>query len=170
MKIFHFIISIFLILICSSVSQGQIIEPLNDSLLHPIQELIDKDPGIKIIYDDDRKININQDFSKEDSVFTIVGTQPGFPGGQKLMYKFISDSLIYPVEAKVSNSQGKVFMQFIVEKDGTISSITVYKDRVGHGAVEEAYRILKKMPLWKPGIKNGKTVRVLYTLPFEFKL
>ena len=92
---------------------------------------------------------------------------PEFPGGQYALFKFISNNLNYPKDAKKKGIQGKVMVQFIVEKDGfwTIRSVSPDLDK-------EATRVfsLSSMPKWKPGMSDGVAVRVRYTFPITFKL
>jgi|GEM_PF-1437412 len=108
--------------------------------------------------------------NKDEKIYTVVQTQPEFPGGQGAMYKFIGDNLVYPASAKAEKVQGKVIIQFVVEKDGKINLIKVVRDGVGHGAANESVNVMQKMPDWKPGYQEGKAVRVQYTLPITFKL
>ena len=71
--------------------------------------------------------------------------------------------------AREQGVSGKVIMQFVVERDGSLTDIKVLRD-LGLGTGEEAVRLLKSMPKWKPGIQNGRPVRVAYTLPFSLNL
>jgi len=107
----------------------------------------------------------------ESQVFDFVSieTQPSFPGGMEHFYAFISKSVKYPAEAVKNNIQGKVFMSFIVEKDGALNDIKVVR-KLGYGTDEEAIRILNASPKWIPGIANGKPVRVKYHIPINFSL
>ena len=106
----------------------------------------------------------------EDSVFTVVPTQPKFPGGLKAMYKFIQDNIRYPAAARRANVEGKVFLTFVVNSDGSIQNIQVLKG-IGFGTEEEAIRVMKQTPKWIPGAKeDGKKVRVKYNLPISFVL
>jgi TonB family protein len=106
----------------------------------------------------------------KDSVFTVVRTQPKFPGGIKAMYKFIDDNIKYPASARKANVSGKVFLIFVVNADGTIENIQVLKG-LGFGLDEEAIRIMKQTPKWMPGAKDdGEKVKVKYNLPISFVL
>ncbi len=115
-------------------------------------------------------MNAKEIYLEENKVYTVVETQPEFPGGQDAMYQFIGANLIYPAEAKANKVQGKVIAQFIVEKDGTVSTPTIIRDAVNYGASAEVIRVINSMPKWKPGKQDGKEVRVQYTMPFTFKL
>lgn len=106
-----------------------------------------------------------------DKVFVKVDTDPEYPGGMEALYQFIAANVQYPADCKAERVQGKVFVSFVIETSGSISDIKVVRDpdpkkRLG----QEAVRVVKKMPKWKPGKQNGKKVRVQYTLPFNFTL
>ena len=99
----------------------------------------------------------------------MVEQKPSFPGGEAAMYKWLNDNIIYPAAASEEGVQGKVTVQFIVEKDGSISHVQVVRGK--HPALDaEAARVIRKMPRWTPGRNNGQPVRVTYHLPVQFKL
>ncbi len=99
----------------------------------------------------------------------MVEQKPSFPGGDAAMYKWLNDNIIYPAAASEEGVQGKVTVQFIVEKDGSISHVKVVRGK--HPALDaEAARVIRKMPRWTPGRNNGQPVRVTYHLPVQFKL
>lgn len=106
-----------------------------------------------------------------ERVRVISETMPEFPGGQYALFKFISNNLNYPKDAKKKGIQGKVMVQFIVEKDGTIGDIRIIRS-VSPDLDKEATRVfsLSSMPKWKPGMSDGVAVRVRYTFPITFKL
>ncbi len=104
----------------------------------------------------------------DEKVFTSVEQKPEFPGGDKALMAFIAQNLKYPKIAREANIQGKVFVQFIVEKDGSVTNVKVLR---GIGDLsDEAIRVVNLLPKWIPGKQNGQTVRVYYTLPITFKL
>lgn len=105
----------------------------------------------------------------EEQVFTVVEQQPEFPGGIAEMYKFLSKNIKYPSAASRANVQGKVFLTFVVNTDGSIQDVQVLKG-LGFGTDEEAIRVVKTMPKWKPGKQSGRPVRVKYNLPINFQL
>ena len=107
--------------------------------------------------------------SEEDTVYQIVDEMPKFPGGEQAMFKFISENVKYPQEAKDKNISGRVFVNFVVEKDGSVDEVKVLRS-IGGGCDEEAVRVVKSMPKWTPGKQKGKPVRVSYIIPFVFKL
>ncbi len=104
-----------------------------------------------------------------DSIYQIVDEMPMFPGGEAAMMKFVANNVKYPQEAKDNDISGRVFISFVVEKDGSVSNVKVMKG-IGGGCDEEAVRVIKGMPKWKPGKQDGKPVRVSYMMPIVFKL
>ncbi|SOE23123.1 TonB family C-terminal domain-containing protein [Spirosomataceae bacterium TFI 002] len=102
-------------------------------------------------------------------IFTAVEEAPEFPGGVKKMYEYIGNRLIYPTEAIQNNTEGRVFVKFVVNHTGEISNLEILKG-IGNGCEDEAKRVLKNMPKWKPGKQNGKPVNVYFTMPIVFKL
>ena len=104
-----------------------------------------------------------------DKVLEKAEVMPEFPGGEQAMMKFVAENVQYPEEAKEKEISGRVMVGFIVEKDGSISDVKVAKG-IGGGCDEEAVRVVKAMPKWKPGKEKGKPVRVSYMMPFTFKL
>ena len=107
--------------------------------------------------------------TSNDKVFEKVEDMPEFPGGEQAMLKFVSENVQYPEEAKEKEISGRVLVGFIVEKDGSIGDVKVVKG-IGGGCDEEAVRVVKAMPKWKPGKQDGKPVRVSFMLPINFKL
>lgn len=104
-----------------------------------------------------------------DKVFTSVEIMPEYPGGMKALLDFLNDNVRCPQVAKDKNIHGRVVLRFVVDKDGSIVDVEI-KQNLGGGCGEEAVRVVKSMPKWKPGIKDGKPVKVYYTLPFTFSL
>ncbi|NEU10396.1 TonB family protein [Flavihumibacter sp. R14] len=96
--------------------------------------------------------------------FTEVEVSPEFPGGMEAFYQYLAKSFKYPESARSKNLSGKIILQFVVETDGILSDIRVLRG-LGSGLDEEAVRVLAQSAKWKPGIQNGKAVRVAYTLP-----
>ena len=107
--------------------------------------------------------------SVSDEVFVVVEKQPEFPGGQEAMMKYLSDNIKYPMVAQENGIQGRVIVNFVVEKDGGLSDVQVVR---GQDAAldKEAVRVIEAMPKWKPGVQRGERVRVRYTLPVVFRL
>lgn len=99
----------------------------------------------------------------------MVEQKPEFPGGEAAMYKWLSDNIVYPSSASEEGVSGRVVIEFVVGKDGSISNVRVVRPR--HPALDkEALRVVKAMPRWVPGRNNGQPVKVTYTLPVTFKL
>lgn len=105
----------------------------------------------------------------KDEVFMVVEKMPEFPGGIQELMSFLSKNSKYPASAMAKNVQGRVIVQFVVEKDGTPTEFKVIRS-VNPDLDAEALRVLGEMPKWKPGMQKGQAVRVKYTLPVTFKL
>ncbi|MBE9598216.1 energy transducer TonB [Pedobacter sp. MC2016-24] len=147
-----------------------------------IKELENSNPGAKTVEGtDDGQIVIEGPTGKgpvgaratEDShvydVFSALEVQPTFPGGMDKFYAYLSKSIRYPAAAQEINIQGKVFVSFIIERNGKLSDIKVER-KLGYGTDEEAIRVLNASPRWIPGIQNGIAVRVKYNIPISFSL
>ncbi len=106
---------------------------------------------------------------EDNVVFQVVETMPSFPGGDMAMMKFMSENIKYPVIAQENGIQGRVICQFVVNKDGSIVDVEVVRS-VDPSLDKEAIRMIKSMPNWSPGKQRGKSVRVKYTLPVNFRL
>jgi len=100
-----------------------------------------------------------------DPVYVEFGidSKPEFVGGDKRLAKYIRNNYNIPEDVKLKGIRGTVITSFVVEKDGTLSHITVLRD-LGYGTKEEAIRLLKSMPAWKPGLQRGREVRISKTL------
>ncbi|MBK0379027.1 energy transducer TonB [Mucilaginibacter segetis] len=106
-------------------------------------------------------------FVNMDNIFITVDTPPAFIGGELAFYKFLAKNVKYPTKARENRIQGRVIIQFVVEKDGTLTNFKVIR-KMGYGGEEEALRVLKLSPPWKPGMQNGAPVRVQYSVPISF--
>lgn len=106
---------------------------------------------------------------KVDEIFTIVEVQPAPIGGMKAFYEFVGKNLKYPNKAERMSIEGRVFIEFVVEKDGSLTDINVAKG-IGAGCDEEALRVISQAPDWNPGKQRGRAVRVRMVLPIVFKL
>ena len=107
--------------------------------------------------------------SPADDAFDVVEQMPEYPGGPKALMEFLNNNVQYPAEAEKAGIQGRVIATFVVEKDGSISNAKVVKS-VDPLLDAEALRVIGAMPNWKPGMQNGKIVRVKYTIPLSFHL
>ena len=106
---------------------------------------------------------------EQGEVFLAVEEQPMFPGGMEAMMKFLQRNVKYPKEAQEQGKQGRVIVQFVVNKDGSISNDTIVRS-VDPLLDAEALRVVRSMPNWTPGKQRGKEVRVRFTLPVTFRL
>jgi protein TonB len=102
-------------------------------------------------------------------IFTSVEQVPEFPGGIAKFFEYIGKNIRYPDEARRKNIQGKVFIGFVVEKDGSLSDIKILRS-ASPDLDAEAIRLLKNCPHWKPGVQNGRPVRVAYAMPIVFQI
>ena len=125
-----------------------------------------------IIIDQEADDDIVIELEKEpepvvEKIFDVVEENPEFKGGMAKLYEFIGNNTQYPKMAEENGIQGKVFVQFVVCKDGTIKDVKVVKG-VHKTLDSEAVRVVKTMPKWNPGKQRGKSVNVNYTLPIKF--
>ncbi|MCP9767375.1 energy transducer TonB [Lacihabitans sp. LS3-19] len=112
---------------------------------------------------------IKVDNPEDNKIFISVEQKPEFPNGTKAMYEFLSKNIHYPKSAVNAGVTGKVFVKFVVEKDGSIADVQITKG-IGFGCDEEAIRVIQSMPKWRPGRQNGKEVRVYFNMPITYKL
>ncbi|MEQ8470562.1 MAG: TonB family protein [Marinoscillum sp.] len=104
-----------------------------------------------------------------EEVFTIVEDQPEFPGGMAAFYKYVGDNMDYPSQARRMGIEGRVYVQFVVDKVGNVTEVKAVKG-IGAGCDEEAERVLREAPKFKPGKQRGRAVKVRMVLPIIFKL
>jgi len=121
-------------------------------------------------------IFISSNLFSQDTIYGLFppmpknGVMPRFKGGETALYEFLVKNIKYPEAARLKNTQGRVFVNFIVEKDGSVSNVTVYMG-IGDGCDEEAMRVVRMMDgMWEPGTIDGKPVRVGHNLPVKFTL
>ena len=117
----------------------------------------------------EHSINAQQSTLTGDEVFQVVEEQPMFPGGMQELMKFLQTNIRYPKEAQARGLQGRVVVQFVVNKDGSICEENVVKS-VDPQLDAEALRVVRSMPNWTPGKQRGEAVRVRFTIPVTFKL
>jgi len=106
---------------------------------------------------------------RADEIFVIVEDQPLPKGGMQEFYKYVADNLKYPARASRMGIEGRVFIEFIVEKDGSLTDIKVARG-IGGGCDEEAVRVISEAPKWSPGKQRGRPVRVRMIMPIIFKI
>ncbi len=113
--------------------------------------------------------NAAADEGDANKLFSSAEVSPAFPGGQDKFFEFLRENIRYPDAMSKANATGRVIVQFVVEKDGSLSGIQVTHD-AGYGSGQEAVRVLASSPKWIPGSQKGKPVRVMYTVPINFTL
>ena len=106
---------------------------------------------------------------EEEQIFQVVEDDPQFPGGIQELMKYLQKNIKYPSICQEQGIQGRVIVQFVVEKDGSIADVQVIK-AVNPYLDKEAVRVVSTMPKWSPGKQRGKPVRVRFTLPVTFRL
>lgn len=104
-----------------------------------------------------------------DSIYIVVETMPQFPGGPNELMKYLSENTKYPESAKANKIEGRVFVSFVIEKDGSVTNAEVMRG-IDKECDAEAVRVVSSMPKWQPGTQNGEAVRCRFTVPFIFKL
>lgn len=105
----------------------------------------------------------------EGEIFTVVEELPGFEGGMDAFYQYVAKEIRYPLQERQMGVEGRVDVQFVVEKDGSLSDIKVIKG-IGPGCDDEAVRVMENAPLFKPGTQRGMPVRVRMVVPIVFQL
>lgn len=149
--------------------QTTIIEIVDDNIE------VDDDLEIDAETDDDEEIeeqiitDEDEGEAQEEEIFVFVEDQPGYPGGDEARLSYLRDNIKYPEMAKESGIQGTVYVTFVVEKDGSISNVKILRG-IGGGCDEEAVRVIKNMPKWKPGKQRGRPVRAQFNMPIRFIL
>jgi periplasmic protein TonB len=137
---------------------------------------IDDDLDINTEIDEHTLINVAPVISakeeveeEEAQVFFIVEDMPEFPGGEMALRTYIANAIKYPVIAQENGIQGKVYVTFVVGKDGSVSNASIARG-VDPSIDKEALRVVNTLPKWKPGKQRGKPVNVSYTVPINFVL
>ena len=126
--------------------------------------------SITIMASEDARKSKTQKTPEKETAATVneIDKQPEYPGGILEFYKFVGKNFKVPAETGANKIQGKVYMEFMIETDGSLSEFKIIKD-LGYGVGDEAIRVLKLSPKWSPGTQNGKPVRVLYNLPITIQ-
>jgi protein TonB len=149
----------------------------DDDVMPTMEDLKDANPGLvtsegvdSVVIDGGTQVvQGSENGHAEVEIFSVAEIQPQFTGGTEALYKFLNDNLKYPVLAKEMRVSGMVIVQFVVERDGSITDIVVARS-IGVGLDEEAVRVIKLMPKWIPGRQGNYPVRVRYTIPVRFTL
>ncbi|HAG16608.1 MAG TPA: energy transducer TonB [Bacteroidales bacterium] len=136
--------------------------------------VVENDISIDVEFDESMEVAEYQFVKEEEEIeeqqiFLVVEEMPEFPGGDAKMYEFIGKNIEYPRMAKESGISGRVFVTFVVERDGKVTDVQVIRG-IGGGCDEEAIRVIKAMPKWNAGKQRGKPVRVQYRMPIKFTL
>ena len=151
------------------IQQPQIIEVPDEE---EIEEEIEVDLDVEITEEtvvEDIVFDAPVEEEVADEIFTIVEDQPQPKGGMAAFYEYIGKKLKYPAQARRMGIEGKVFVEFVVDKDGSITSVKAIKG-IGAGCDQEAIRVIQTAPKWNPGKQRGRPVKVRMILPITFKL
>jgi TonB family protein len=103
----------------------------------------------------------------DEQIFKVVDDMPDYPGGEEALHKFIAESIEYPAAAKDSGIQGRVYVSFVIDSKGEVANVKIARS-VSPSLDEEAMRVVKSMPIWKPGSQDGKPVNVAFIIPINF--
>ena len=138
-----------------------------------VVQFVNKDKGegvVELILKEGSQLHeISAAVKTAEDVYTIVDRVPEFEGGMDGLGKYISENLKYPEEAKKAGIEGRVVVQFIVQKDGSVTEVTPLKG-IEHNCDKEAVKVMMKSPKWTPGILDGKKVKVKMVLPIVFSI
>ena len=140
----------------------------NDSKVEEstIQASDDTQAAVEVKY---TPVEVEEEEVEEQQIFQVVEEMPEFPGGMGECMKFLAKNIKYPTIAQENGVQGRVIVQFVVNRDGSIVDPVVVRG-VDPYLDKEALRVISTMPKWKPGKQRGKAVRVKYTVPVMFRL
>lgn len=142
----------------------------NDAELTNEVGLINADDNANKAQEEFTRVEVEEEEEvAEEEIFLVVEEDAEFPGGLEALSKYLSENIKYPQLAKENNIEGRVFVSFVVEKDGRVGNIKILRD-IGGGCGAEAVRVVKSMPRWKPGKQRGKPVRSQFNLPVNFSL
>ena len=114
-------------------------------------------------------VAVEEEEPEEQTIFEVVENMPDFPGGQAALMQYLAKNIKYPTIAQENGTHGRVIVQFVVNKDGSIVDAKVVRS-VDPYLDKEALRVINTMPKWKPGMQRGKPVRVKFTVPVMFRL
>lgn len=151
--------------------------PQQTTVIEIVEDDMEIDEEIEIDVEADQETEVQEyipveeddDEQEEAQIFTVVESMPSFPGGDAARIRYLNENIKYPQMARESGIQGRVFVTFVVERNGAVSDVRVLRG-IGGGCDEEAIRVVNSMPKWKPGMQRGKPVRVSYNLPVKFTL
>jgi periplasmic protein TonB len=132
-------------------------------------EIDDSEADKATIIDALPQIQKKEEVVEESEIFVVVEDMPEFPGGETALRSFINKNVNYPVIAAENGIQGKVYVRFVVDKDGSVTNAEIARG-IDPSLDQEALRVVRTLPKWKPGKQRGKPVRVSYTVPINFQL
>ncbi len=151
-----------------AVTQAEVINIAKDGTEIEKATIVSADGQVEFVeISDDVLTKIEE--AETEEIFRVVEQQPEFPGGMAKLIEYLQTNIHYPKEAQDKGIQGRVIVQFVVNKDGSICDECVVKP-VNSQLDAEAIRVIRSMPNWKPGTQKGKAVRVRFTLPVTFRL
>lgn len=106
----------------------------------------------------------------KETIYKVVDLMPEYPRGEQALYQYLSETISYPETATKNGIEGLVKVKFVVDEYGSIDDVKTTNIRIGYGLEEEAVRVIKMMPPWKPGKNDGKSVKVYFQIPIRFAL
>jgi len=150
--------------------------PQQTTVIEIVEDDMEIEDEIEIDVEADQETEVEEyvpvdeeDEADEAVIFTVVESMPDFPGGDMARIKYLNENIKYPQMARESGIQGRVFVTFVVEKNGSVTDVKVLRG-IGGGCDEEAIRVIENMPKWNSGKQRGKAVRVQFNMPILFKL
>ena len=152
-----------------AVSQAEVLNIVEDDAEIEETTLVsNEDQAVFVEVTNDVPVVV-EEIEEEQEIFQVVENMPEFPGGTQALLQYLKKNIKYPTICQEQGIQGRVVVQFVVNKDGSIVDPEVIKP-VNPYLDKEALRVVSTMPKWKPGEQRGKPVRVKFTLPVQFKL
>lgn len=153
--------------------------PVMTTMIHIVNNDVEIEDELDIDVEADETTEVQQynapvevkeeEEAEELEIFQVVEAMPEFPGGESARIEFLRSNIKYPQIAKESGIQGKVYVTFVVERDGSVTDVQILRG-IGGGCDEEAVRVVKIMPKWNPGKQRNKPVRVQFNMPIVFQL
>lgn len=122
--------------------------------------------GLVLIFSLQQNVCLAQ---QDDTIYSLADQQPTYPGGMSAFFKYVQTNLVYPESAKASGLEGRVFVEYVIEKDGTVTNARVLKS-LSKECDKEAIRLVTNSAKWNPGKIDDKVVRVKMALPLNFKI
>ncbi|MDH4057780.1 MAG: energy transducer TonB [Cyclobacteriaceae bacterium] len=152
------------------IQQPQIIEvPDEEEIKEEIKIEIDVEVTTDTKVEEIRIAPIVEEKEDVDQIFLVVEETATPKGGMSAFYKYVGDKMRYPAQARRMGIEGRVFVEFVINRDGSITDVRAIKG-IGAGCDEEAVRVVQSAPAWNPGKQRGKPVRQRYVVPIIFKL